>query len=292
MKLKKNNIFYLSITIIIVSVLMDKVPSFFIEERAKLSSVKEEYKIAVIDSGFEISDFDSERISMPFNAYESSNKIDEIPEWKGRTTHKSGHGNSMLKIFIGENGYLLNGKIIPIQVYSYKELPKALNHAIKNGAQAISISLSFNDLNKSIQGVAQESLLNASKKALIFIAAGNDGLNLNSFYYGKSMIKLAQKSNGRIFLIGASYLSIKGEEKADFSNFIFPGEFNSFYFEAPGQNILLGSLKEKLRKQGINGTSIATPIALMATISLAEQKQISLYKAAKEKVKNFNKKGT
>lgn len=244
------------------------------------------YRIAIIDSAFDLDKINRKQIIAQRNITHRSSVISKVPmfDYSGNIKF-SNHGTDIANLFIGKHGLLKNAQIIPIQIQSDQDLPAALEHALNNGAQAISISLSFAPSYRQLSHTAKTALLKTAKTVPILIAAGNDGQSLESNPYGKSLLTLAQASDckentGRIFLVAATKFSVFGlgnlkfEKLADFSNY---SKYNSKYvLRAPGQNIKLGNIaNQTFGINSLHGTSIATPLALIKAIYLINNKQNS-----------------
>lgn len=258
---------------------------FFVKSRLGIKdsivNPEQEVTIAIIDTGFRLSQFQNKKIYSPYNSNDQSSSVFEIPSYSKGAFKTSEHGSSMMEIFIGEYGILKNSKVIPIQLYSYLDLPDALSYAVKRGAELISISLSFAKMISPIQEKAKNSLLEASKYALILMAAGNDGVPMEDTPYGRSVLKMALESEGRIWLVGSTKFTILGELRSNFSNWPKTKTGEKVFFFAPGERIVFGSILQKIFQEGISGTSVATPIAAAAIILFAINKKISIFEAVK-----------
>lgn len=254
---------------------------FFLNKRLGVEKPSNrEFTIAIIDVGFDLQQFRGSKLLTPFNAHDYSSIVTEIGQYdKQGILSFSNHGGSMLEIFIGPYGFLRNSKIIPIQIFSYMDLPNALNHAIDRGAEIISISLAFAPKQAPLPRVAFDALLNASRFMPIFIAAGNESLILENSNYGRSIIQLAQLSDSRIWLIGASRFSLFGEVRAPFSNYCLSENGKKIFFYAPGEGIVMGDVLQKFLSAGISGTSIATPLAVARILLFADKFNISIDEA-------------
>lgn len=232
------------------------------------------YKIAIIDTSFDLTKFSNNKIISPYNAPMNNHQVTATPKFDCYGNFKlENHGTDILSIFIGPNGLLPNAQMIPIQVQNYENLPAALKHAVQNGAQYINISLSFAPPTQRLPFIAAYALEEASKNAYIFIAAGNSSQALEDFPYGISMLQLAQKSQGKIFLVTAHQLSLfkKRPTKASFSN--YTRNNYSYVIHAPGQNINLNSW-QKPTFYTLNGTSIAAPLAIIQSIYKQAKKSL------------------
>lgn len=248
------------------------------------------YRIAIIDTAFDLSKFArhqlNNQIITPMDIENNTPNIQKSPIFDYNNQIKfNNHGTDIMNLFIGPHGLLPNAQIIPIQIKDPMMLPKALEYAINHGAQIINISLSFAQNNVRLNFMQYNALLAASKYIPIFIAAGNDGLPLESHQYGQSMLQLAKESNGRIFLVAATkynafdnvfgffkkynakknYLK-KKDMLADFSNYAKLEQNQQYVLYVPGQNVSLNPWHNNFFNQGMSGTSIAAPIAIIKYI--------------------------
>lgn len=240
------------------------VGNYFLYNRINIKGIgKNEYIIAIIDVSFDLNILKHPNIIKPFNAHTNNSNLTQEITLIDKRLKNNIHGSSIINIFIGKNGLLPKAKIIPIQIYSYHDLEDALDYAIKNKAQIINISLSFTSEDKPLPFIAKNALLKASKHTKIFIAAGNEGKALESTNYGNSMIKLANESNGKIFLVAATEFHIFGERKTNFTNYAITPYGKQVLLFAPGSKIKLDNyLHEIVMNNSISGTSIATPIMI------------------------------
>lgn len=236
----------------------------FLYKRINIKGIaKKEYVIGIIDVSFDLKDLANPNIMKPFNAHTQNANLTQEIEFINQKLKNNIHGTNIINIFIGKNGLVPHAKIIPIQIYSYHDLPNAIEYAIKNKVQIINISLSFASLEKPIPFIAKDALLKGAKYMKIFIAAGNEGKPLESTIYGNSAIKLANESNGQIFLVAATQFTLIGEKKTSFTNYAITPYGKQVLLFAPGSKINLNnSVKGYLTQESVSGTSIATPIMI------------------------------
>jgi|LADL02.1.fsa_nt_gi hypothetical protein len=246
-----------------------------------------EIRIAIIDTSFDISVFDINNIENPLNVQDNTNALIRLPRFDySGSLEFSDHGTSIMNLFIGKYGLLKNAVIIPIQLTSSDNLPRALEYAVNQGANIITISLSFGKSYNSFPFLSKIAMLEASKNVPILIAAGNDGVCLEKTIYGQSLILLAKQSNQRIWIVGATKLKIIDEHIkllqetiTNFSNYPISIDGKSVFLWAPGQNIVLGPLWKQIFATGVSGTSIATPMAAIQAIFYSHHRNISIEQA-------------
>ena len=285
---KQNRIWKFFVSLYFLAILFSSdhiTAGYFLKHRLGIDKLcNETYRIAIIDSAFDISKLNPKNIVAQRNIADRSPIITKTPifDYSGNIKCNN-HGTDIANLFIGPHGLLPNAQIIPIQVNSANDLPAAIDHALNVGAQAITISLSFAPNYHPLPYAARSALLKASERVPVLIAAGNDGQALESTCYGRSMLTLAQASykptnQGRIFLVASTKFSMgalgntNNEKLSNFSNY---SQKNSKHvLKAPGENIKLGNFAiQTLGINALHGTSIATPLALIKAIYLVNKQQ-------------------
>lgn len=264
-----------------LALIADIFSGYFIKNRLNITKeCNTIYRIAIIDTAFDIAQFSETNIISPYNVTEHSVNISKIPKFDySNNVRYENHGTSIVDLFVGKYGLLKNAQIIPIQVMNSIDLPEALMHAVRNHAQVISISLAFDRSDRSLPFEAKRALLDACRYCPILIAAGNDGMPLEGTLYGRSMLTLAAESNGKIFLVAANKWTLLGQQRAAFTNYAANYWNKRFVLEAPGQNIALGKWFTRLFTIGLSGTSIATPLMVIQTLYYADKFGISIAQA-------------
>lgn len=286
---KQNRIWKLFIAIYFVALIISSdniTAGYFLHTRLGIThTCTKVYKIAIIDSSFDLSQVPSARIVGQRNISNNSPIISKVPmfDYSGNVQF-SNHGTDIMKLFIGEFGLLPNAMIVPIQINNSEDLAEATQYAISQGVDAISISLSFAPSFRAMPIVGRTALLEAAKHVPIVVAAGNDGQALESTTYGQSMLTLVNAAGGKIFLVAATkfsifglfgrYIDTKYERLTNFTN--FSQADNQYVISAPGENIKLGNIAQQtLHLNSLHGTSIAAPLALIKAIYCVNNAPIS-----------------
>ena len=131
-------------------------------------------KIAVIDSGFDY------KYNKFVNLCPDGHKSFVKSSWDIDT--RNGHGTNIASIIDGYIKKAPNYCIMIIKVFDFNQklemnfLDKAINYAVEQKADIINMSLSGEDYNIHEYNSLQLAL---DKDILIFVAAGNNGRNLN-----------------------------------------------------------------------------------------------------------------
>lgn len=252
----------------------------------------QEIIVAVIDSGF---DSDHSYIvgneTLKNRVKEGFNTLDDNTD----ITDDDGHGTNVGSIIL--EGSPDNVKILPIKALDVNEegetvgtdasIIKAINYAVKNGADVINMSLG----GESVRATEQEAINNAYNKNIICVAASGNGddtgtaIDLDAqgvnFYpaecgnvitVGAVRNKLLiQDSNTTVEDLISNYSQYKNATINDIEITTFSNYGNVIDFVAPGQTIMgLFPETEKVNINWMSGTSQATPhisaaVALLKT---------------------------
>jgi subtilisin family serine protease len=214
--------------------------------------------VAVVDSGFDTDHIDLQRnlaIGKGINIVNGSDNLDPV----------NPHGTGTIGLLAATSG---NGEgiaqaawtatAIPVRVSNRPDgaayttdLANGIRYAADQGARVINVSYS----GVHLAALQRAALYAQSKGAVVFMAAGNDGLNHARWRNHKQLVAVGSTDQDG----GVSYFSSRGS----FVDLV-----------APGRNIL--SLTTRDRTYNWSGTSFASPIAAsVASLMLTANPELS-----------------
>lgn len=214
--------------------------------------------VAVVDSGFDTEHIDLQRnlaVGRGINIVNGSSNLDPV----------NPHGTGTIGLLAATSG---NGEgiaqaawtatAIPVRVSNRPDgaayttdLANGIRYAADQGARVINVSYS----GVHLAALQRAALYAQSKGAVVFMAAGNDGLNHARWRNHKQLVAVGSTDQDG----GVSYFSSRGS----FVDLV-----------APGRNIL--SLTTRDRTYNWSGTSFASPIAAsVASLMLTANPELS-----------------
>lgn len=217
-----------------------------------LSSGSEKVKVAVIDTGVDLSHPD-----LQSNLVGGRNFIDtSLPpdDDFGHGTHVAGIVAAAANNGLGSAGLAFRCKVIPIRVLGTSggttfDLVKGIDYAVNAGARVINMSLGSSQ-HSAIEEEAVKKAMNAG--IVVVAAAGNDALKGNPSNYPAAI--------RGVVAVAATNLS---DQRADFSNY---GSYVTL--SAPGVDIL-STLPQRIGGYGFaSGTSMSAPVVSAAAALL------------------------
>jgi subtilisin family serine protease len=242
-------------------------------------------KVAVLDTGI-----DTDHPDLAGNVYKSSDKPDNNKDddkngyvddtygynaikGKGSGEDDNGHGTHVAGIVaargnnaLGDAGTCWSSKLVAVKFMnsrgkgSTSDAIEGIGYAVKKGLKIINCSFGSSAKSQSLKDAVDHA---QDKGALLVVAAGNDGKNID-----KSPIYPASYGNSNILAVAAS---TSDDTLASFSNF---GD-SSVDVAAPGDEIYSTYLGGGYRT--LSGTSMAAPYAAGVAALLRKQESSATY---------------